>query len=176
MTRVWPPLTLLLVALTMGLEFAHVLELGPKLAYPPELYLRLNTSLYYWFGGPLGGLIYVGAIVASGVLCWLVRRQRAARALTASAATLQLTAFATWLTLVEPVNARFRALAPGEVPADFTALRAQWEYTHALGFVLFACAFVLLAVADPGRGRRPLARERAERRAPVTARPGRGGP
>jgi hypothetical protein len=37
MTRATQVLSLLLVALTMRLEFAHTLELGPKLNYSPEL-------------------------------------------------------------------------------------------------------------------------------------------
>lgn len=57
---------------------------------------------------------------------------------------LQLIAQITWLALIRPVNVRFRSLAPGEMPADFTALRAQWEYTHAVGFVLLTAAFLLL--------------------------------
>lgn len=92
----WPLPTLLLVALTMGIEFGHVLELGPKLSYPPELYLRLNTSLYAWFGPPVGAVIYFGSILAT---------------------------------------------------ADFATLRNQWEFAHALGFVLFTATFVLLLVS-----------------------------
>jgi hypothetical protein len=141
-------LALLLVALTLGLEFAHTLEAGPKLNYPPELYLRLNTSLYAWFGSPLDAAIWVSAMVATGVLAWLAR-QRSARLLACAALGLQLVAFANYFARVEPVNGRFRALAPGQVPGDFTALRAQWEYGHALGFVLFTGAFLLLVIAHP---------------------------
>jgi hypothetical protein len=153
MTRATQVLSLLLVALTMGLEFAHTLELGPKLHYPPELYLRLNTSLYAWFGiaPPVGGAIWLGAMVATGVLIWL-RRQRYARLFTGASLVLQLAAFANYFARVEPVNGRFRALAPGQVPGDFTVLRAQWEYGHAVGFALFAVAFLLLAIAT-GRPR-----------------------
>lgn len=149
MTRATLVLSLLLVALTMGLEFAHTLELGPKLHYPPELYLRLNTSLYAWFGPPLGAAINTGAIVVTGVLVWLVRRQRAARLLTSASLVLQLAAFANYFARVEPVNGRFRALAPGQVPPDFGALRTQWEYGHAVGFALFVVAFLLVVISLP---------------------------
>ncbi len=146
-TRAIQVLTLLLVALYMGQLYAHVLEIGPKLKYPPELYLRLNTSLYAWHGPPLGAAIGVGALVATGTLTGLMRRQRPARWLTGSALTLQAAAMVTYFTRVEPVNVRFRAVPPGQVPSDFIALRAQWEYGHALGFALFAAVFVLLACA-----------------------------
>ncbi len=39
-TRAIQILTVLLVALTMGLEFAHVLELGPRFGYPPSCMWR----------------------------------------------------------------------------------------------------------------------------------------
>jgi len=48
---------------------------------------------------------------------------------------------------VEPVNVRFRGLAPAQVPSDFLALRARWEYGHALDVGLFAAAFILLGCA-----------------------------
>ena len=139
--------SLVLVGLTMGLLFAHVLELGPKMGYPPELYLRLNNSLYAWFGPPLGAGIQIGALVATGAMAWMVRRQRSAVLLTGAALALQLVALANYFARVEPVNVRFRALSPGQVPSDFMALRAQWEYGHALDFGLFAAAFVLVASA-----------------------------
>lgn len=144
--RRWHAATLVLVGLTMGIEFAHVLELVPKLAYPPELYVQLQNSLYVGYG-TVGALIYVAAIPATGVLAWLLRHRRATLNLTRSALALQAAALATFLTLIAPVNARLRALAPGEVPQDFSALRDQWEFTHALGFVLFAAAFLLLLAA-----------------------------
>ncbi|HJT04471.1 MAG TPA: hypothetical protein VJ757_12715, partial [Pseudonocardiaceae bacterium] len=59
----------------------------------------------------------------------------------------QVTALANYFARAEPVNVRFRALSPGQVPSDFIALRAQWEYGHALDFGLFAAAFMLLASA-----------------------------
>ena len=148
MTRATQVLSLLLVALTMGLEFAHTLELGPKLNYPPELYLRLNTSLYAWFGPPPGAAIWLGAILATGVATWLLRRRRG-WLLTGTALALQVVALAHYFARVEPVNVRFRALPAGQVPSDFTALRTQWEYGHAVGFALFTVAFLLLLIAHP---------------------------
>ncbi|MGH3836214.1 MAG: hypothetical protein ACRDSF_10995 [Pseudonocardiaceae bacterium] len=145
--RVLRAVTLLLAALTMGLLFAHVLELGPKFGYPPELYVQLNNSLYAWYGPPLGALLYVGSIVTAGVLTWLVRRRRAVLAWTGTAAILQAAALVTYFAVVEPVNQRLRPLPPGTVPADFAALRTQWEFGHVTEFVLFLVAFVLLVVS-----------------------------
>jgi hypothetical protein len=147
MVRAIQVLSLLLVTLTMAQLYAHVLELGPKLQYPPQLYIRLNNSLYAWFGPPLGAAINVGAVVATAVLAWLVRRQRRLRLLTGIAVLLQVAQLVIYFARVEPVNVRFRALPPGQVPDDFTALRAQWEYGHGLGFALFAMAFLLMVIS-----------------------------
>ena len=38
-------------------------------------------------------------------------------------------------------------MPPGTVPEDFAALRAQGEFGHATGFVLFLVAFVFLVVS-----------------------------
>lgn len=156
-TRVSYAVSLLLVALTMGMLYAHVLEIGPKLHYPPELYLRLNNSLYAWFGPPLGAAIQTGALVATAVVAWLVRRQYRVRLLTTAAFVLQAAALGNYFARVEPVNVRFRALSSSQVPGDFLALRAQWEYGHALDFALFTAAFMLLVsallVRPPGRVR-----------------------
>lgn len=146
-TRISYAVSLLLVALTMGMLYAHVLETGPKLHYPPELYLRLNNSLYAWFGPPLGAAIQAGALGATAVLAWLVRRQYRVRLLTTAAFVLQAAALGNYFARVEPVNVRFRALSPGQVPSDFLALRAQWEDGHALDFALFTAAFMLLVSA-----------------------------
>lgn len=146
-TRVTHVLALLMVALTMGMLYAHVLELGPKMQYPPELYLRLNNSLYAWYGPPLGAAINTGAVIATGVLAWMVRRPRSVLLLTGTAFALQVAALVNYFARVEPVNDRFRALLPGQVPSDFIALRAQWEYGHALDFALYAVAFLLLVMS-----------------------------
>lgn len=145
--RVLRAVALLLAALTMGLLFAHVLELGPKFGYPAEFYIRLNNSLYVWFGPPLGALLYVGSIAAAAVLTWLVRRRRAALAWTGAAAALQAVSLVTYFVVVEPVNQRLRPLPPGVVPEDFATLRAQWEFGHATEFVLFSVAFMFLVVS-----------------------------
>lgn len=54
---------LLLSALTMSLEFAHVLEWRPKASYSGSLYTRLQESLYVWYGN-IGSVIYVLAVIA----------------------------------------------------------------------------------------------------------------
>lgn len=136
---------LLLTALTMGLEFAHVLEWPPKAGYSGALYVRLQESLYVWFGN-IGGAIYLLAIVATVALAFLLRHDRSMRRPVAAAAGLELLALIVFLSVVYPVNFRFPVHGSGLVPADWAALRDRWELGHTVGFVLFTAAFVLLVL------------------------------
>ncbi|HKN95506.1 MAG TPA: hypothetical protein VJX10_00200 [Pseudonocardiaceae bacterium] len=129
----------LLTALTMGLEFAHVLEWPQKQHYPGPLYVRLQESLYIWFGN-VGGVLYVLAVIATVVLAVLARP----RGLLGVAAGLQVVGLASFLAVVYPVNQRLPVNSGGAVPADWAALRDRWELGHAIGFGLFAVSFVLL--------------------------------
>jgi hypothetical protein len=79
----------------------------------------LNNSLYAWCGPPLGVAIQIGALAATGALAWLVRRQRLARLFTTAAFILHAAALGNYFAQLEPVNVRFRRLAPGQVPSDF---------------------------------------------------------
>lgn len=145
MRRVMLFLVLLLTALTVGLEFAHVLEWPRKQHYPGALYVRLQESLYVWFGN-LGGIVYVLAVLATVVLAVLVRRDRGWRWPVAVAAGLQVLALVSFLAVIYPVNQQFPVGGTGAVPSDWAALRERWELGHSLGFVLFAASFVLTAL------------------------------
>ena len=92
-------------------------------------------------------ICFIGALAATGALAWLVRRQRLAQLFTTAAFILQAAALGNYFAQVEPVNVCFRGLAPARVPSDFLALRARWEYGHALALGLFAAAFILLGCA-----------------------------
>lgn len=137
----------LLTALTMGLEFAHVLEWPVKQGYPGELWVRLQESLYVWFG-TVGAVLYVLAVLTGVVLAVLVRR-----APTWWAAGLQVAALASFLTVIYPVNQRLPVTSaePASVPADWESLRVRWELGHTIGFVLFLAAFVVLVLNRPRR-------------------------
>lgn len=147
-------LALLLTAWTMGLEFAHLLEWAPKTGYPAALYVRLQESLYVWFGN-LGGVLYVLTVIATVVLALLMRRDPGSRGLIGAVAGLQVVGLASFLAIVYPVNLRLPVDGGGAVPADWTGLRDRWELGHAVGFVLFAASFVLLLIplvrAEPAR-------------------------
>jgi Domain of unknown function (DUF1772) len=147
---------LTLSALTLGLSFAHVLEMPAKLAYAPPVYVALQNSLYVSFGLPgVGAFVEPAAIVATGLLAYRVRHRRGAFWLTVGAATCLLLAFpVVFFLFTDPANAVFQA-AVATVPPDFERYRIQWEYSHAARFVLHLAAFVLLARSVLHRPRAP---------------------
>ena len=148
MLRVWQTIAITLVALTMGTSFAHVLEWPAKLHYTGEFYLRLQTSLYAYWGPPsITGFVEPAAVLSVLFLAVLCRAHPVTLRLTVGAAICLLLAFPiVFFWRVAPANATFFHAAHTEiVPPDWNAWRTQWETGHAIRFVLHLIAFVLLA-------------------------------
>jgi hypothetical protein len=147
MLRIWRFLTLLLVALSLGMAFCHALELVPKMRYGAALYLTLQRTLYLLFGAPVGASIEVGAVASTIVLVVLVRHRRPAFALTLAAAICMTAAHAAWWIWVNPANAVLMHMQVHAPAADWTRWRDQWEYTHLARFFLQLIAFGALLVS-----------------------------
>jgi hypothetical protein len=134
--RTWRFVTLMLAALSLTMESAHLLELPQKLQYDAQMYAAVNGSLYRYFA-IVGGGYQIGSIAAAAILAWLVRRREPSFRWTIAGALCLLAAFAIWLAVVAPVNGEvadaLRA-APDSVPALWMDLRQRWEYGHAAGF------------------------------------------
>ncbi len=151
--RVWRFITLLLAALALTMESAHVLELPQKMQYDAQMYSAVNTTLYRYFA-LIGGVYQVGSIVAAVVLVFLVRKRQPSYGWTLAAALCLLLAFGIWLAVVAPVNGEvaeaFRS-APQSVPAVWMRLRNRWEYWHSAGFIVQLgglCALVLSVLVE----------------------------
>ena len=130
--------TLLLAALSLTMESAHVLELPQKLQYGAQMYSAVNTTLYRYFAY-VGAVYQIGAILAALGLAYSMRGHHFAFKWAAAGALCLVLAFVAWLAIVAPVNGQIAdALrdAPDSVPALWMELRARWEGGHALGFVL----------------------------------------
>jgi hypothetical protein len=129
-------IVLLLAALTLTMEAAHVLELPQKMQYGPELYAAVNSTLYRYFA-LVGGPLTVLTLLSGAGLVIALRRQPGLR-WTLAGVLAYFIAFGVWLAVVEPVNrtvATAFAKDPGSLPRLWTTLRARWEYGHAAGFV-----------------------------------------
>ena len=151
--NVWRFVALLLGALALTMESAHVLELPQKLAYDAQFYAAVNGTLYRWFA-VVGGAVQVGSIAAAAVLAYLSRNRRRSFPWALGAAVALLLAFGVWLGAVEPVNlqvADVQRSTPEAVPVIWARLRDRWEWGHAAGFVVQLagyCALVASVLAE----------------------------
>lgn len=142
-------IAIVLAALSLTAESAHVLELPQKLHYDIQFYTAVNTTLYKYFA-IVGGAYQIGAIVAVLALVWLVRAHHHAFLWTLVAVLFLLAAFVVWLAVVAPVNSGVGQAwqsAPATVPDLWLRLRERWEYGHAAGFVLQLPGYVALAIS-----------------------------
>ncbi len=147
--KIWRLITLILVALFMGLEFAHALELPAKMQYDGALYVTIQNSLYQYFGSPgPGAFITVGAVLSAIALTVLVRKRRPAFWWTL-AGTLCLTiAFPLiYFLRIEPVNVVIEQATVRSVPTDWARLRDQWESAHAMNFIFALASFSTLMIS-----------------------------
>lgn len=147
MLLIWRFITIVLVALTTGLAFAHLLEMPAKMLYDAELYITIQRTLYAaWDLPQAGGLLEPAAIVATVILCAAVRRRKRAFWLSAGAAVALLLAFpVAYFIFVEPVNEILRATSA--IPANWTQLRVRWETGHAIRFLLQLIGLSLLLLS-----------------------------
>jgi Domain of unknown function (DUF1772) len=154
--KTWRLITLILVALFMGLEFAHTLELPAKMQYDGALYIAIQNSLCQYFGAPgPGALITVGAVLAAIALTVLVRNRRPAFAWTLGGTLCLAIAFPLiYFLRIEPVNVAIEQATATRVPINWEQLRNQWEYAHATNFVFSLAGFIALVISilvDKGR-------------------------
>lgn len=134
--RTWRFITIILAALTMAMAFCHTLELPAKMNYDASLWTTIQQSLYWGFGH-IGGYIEAATVfVATPILTFLVRQRRPAFGWTLAGTVFLLLAFVVFLLFTEPMNREIFQWTPQSVPADWTRVRNQWEYSHATRFVL----------------------------------------
>jgi hypothetical protein len=142
--------TLLLAALSLTMESAHVLELPQKLKYDMQMYSAVNGTLYRWYA-IVGGSYQVLSILLAVGLAFALRGHGASFRWTAGGAAGLAIAFIIWLAVVQPVNiqvAHALTADPHSGPTIWTQLRGRWEYGHAAGFVaqLFGLSALIISL------------------------------
>lgn len=143
--------TLLIAALSLTMESAHVLELPQKMKYDMQTYTAVNGTLYKWFA-IVGGSYQIVSVLLAIALAFALRGRGTAFAWTAGGAAGLVVAFVIWLPVVEPVNiqvAHALAADPQSGPTVWTQLRERWEYAHAAGFVAQIAGFSALIISLP---------------------------
>jgi hypothetical protein len=140
-------LAVLLAALSLGMSFAHVLEMPPRLRWAPELWMATtNFGGLYWLFGRVGGVIDVGAIAAAFILAYALRRERRAFRFSLSGALLLAAGLGLWAALVAPANAVMAGWVPATLPADFAAVRDRWEGGHTVVAIAKLAGFASLVL------------------------------
>ncbi len=94
-------LSLLLVALTLGMTFAHVMEIPGKLRLDGTTWLAVQHNLYVAFG-VAGAAIEVLAILSTWILLLMVRGRRPAVWWTLAAAIAVTAGLADWFPWSRP--------------------------------------------------------------------------
>ncbi|MGE3773626.1 MAG: hypothetical protein AB7I32_11920 [Gammaproteobacteria bacterium] len=139
-------LALSLTALGLAPGVAHVLELPVKLAYPPDLYTTVTSTLYAWFG-IVGGAVQVAAAISVVALAVRTRGQPVARMLAAAAGAL-VASLLLWGLVVAPVNAAWAEVLGSPAAIDaYLRLRPRWEYGHVAAVIAWATGWIGLVAA-----------------------------
>lgn len=141
-------LSILFVALALAPSMAHVLELPHKIHLAAADYLTVQQIYRGW---ALLGIVVLGALVSTLVLAFVERARSIKIALTVFAlACIVGTQIVFWV-YTYPVNVETQNWTM--LPQGWAALRAQWEYSHAVAAGLNLLAFIALLahVAAPKR-------------------------
>ena len=145
--RSWRFLAMMANALFMSAAVAHLMELPSKMKYDPQLYVRLQHTLYPNFG-LIGGIGEIIAVVTTlGLAYTMHRRHLPAFPLTAFAAGCLVAAHAAFWIFIQPVNQAFASWDLNAIPGNWTLWRNQWEYTHAVRAVLSIAALGALMIS-----------------------------
>ena len=140
-------LAVILLALSVVPGGAHLLALRNKIDLPSEQYFIVQGIYRGW---ALVGIVMVLALLANAAAAVVLRRSTAAFSLSLAATACIVAALIVFFVWTCPANQATSNWTV--VPANWRALRTQWEYAHAAGAVLtFAglCCTVLSTLATP---------------------------
>jgi len=158
-------LTVLLVAVAMALALAHALELPGKMRLSKDVYYGMQPI--YYPGFTIGGLAKPAGLILTIILLFLTPLGTADFWLTLAALLGLIGMQATYWLLTHPVNkfwlrgqnlsglgSGFFSFRTGRSrpqnktrPADWTALRDRWEYSHVARATLALASLTLLVIA-----------------------------
>ena len=134
--------SLLLLVLALGASLAHLFELPNKIRLDRKDYLTVQQIYRGW---ALLGVPVIGALISTAVLAILVRRDRVAFVWTVVALACIVGAQVVFWIVTYPANQQ--TLNWTVLPADWEALRARWEYSHAAGAAMNLAAYSALVIA-----------------------------
>lgn len=142
--KLWRLLTILLLALCLGMAECHLLEMPVRLKYAPALWSQVtNIEGTYRYFAWVGAFIELGAVFTSTGLAFFLRR-RPGFGLSLLGALSAWLGQAIWWGVVKPVNDLMTRWTPANLPGNFMALRQRWEYTHGTRAVVLFIGLIAL--------------------------------
>jgi len=142
-------LSVVLVALAMAAGFAHLYALPNKIDLPADEYF---VAQQIYAGWALIGIAVVGAMGTTFALAVLVRRRGAEFGFVVTALACIVVSLAIFFAFTYPANQATENWTTR--PADWEALRSQWEYSHAVNALLYLTALIALTLSLIVRGNR----------------------
>ena len=131
--------SLLLAALALAPALAHVMELPNKIGLSRADYLTVQQIYRGW---AWLGIVVVGALLSTLVLTIMLRNRKRAFGLALLAFLCIAATQVVFWTWTFPVNRQ--TMNWSMMPEHWTALRAQWEYSHAAAAALNFVALIAL--------------------------------
>lgn len=133
---------IVLTALAIVPGGAHLAEMPNKMALGQDNYFVVQQIYDGW---ALFGIVLIGALVANFAHALMLGRsgQRYGFALMAAIlGAVNLVIFFAWTFPVNQATHNWDA-----IPANWSSLRIQWEYSHALNAIVMFAAFVCVTLA-----------------------------
>jgi hypothetical protein len=96
----------------------------------------------------VGGTCEVLAIAFTWAAVWQRARGSTEARYSWIAAIAASVGLIAWAAIVSPMNTVLSSWTTESIPADWTRVRARWEIGHAIHAVLYAIAFIALAIAQ----------------------------
>lgn len=125
---------------------AHLMELANKIGVPADAYLTIQQIYRGW---ALAGILVVGALLSTFGLVLVLRRRRGFYSALVAFLSIVATQVIFW-TFTFPMNTATHNWTM--LPANWEAMRLQWEYSHAASalFNLVALTAATIAVVRSG--------------------------
>jgi hypothetical protein len=142
-------LALVLTALALVPSGAHFFELPNKIGLPQDAYFTVQGIYRGW---ALFGVVLFGALLANLLLAIILRRRRRPAGLAFAAFILIGATLAIFFAWTYPANRATDNWTTA--PSNWSALRTQWEYSHAANAVLTLLAFCAVALSALTGGER----------------------
>ncbi|WP_201864437.1 DUF1772 domain-containing protein [Microvirga soli] len=141
-SRVVQFFAVLITALALVPTGAHLFALPNKINLPRDAYLSVQGIYAGW---AWLGLFDVVALILNVTLAIMLRRQRPAVYFAWTAALCLVAFFAIFFAWTFPANQATANLTT--IPDDWSRLRQEWEYSHAVNAAVMFVAFCSVTLA-----------------------------